>query len=164
MAPRKKTAPSVLEAEPAVLTGALVGYSRVSTRDQNLDRQTDALTAAGCLRIFSDKRSGKTSARPELARALDFMRPGDTLVVASLDRLSRSLADLIAMVAELRRRGVGFRSLHEQLDTTTPGGRLVFHVLAIIQLTGCLNAQRVSPGESPTRCSQTPMTPARRAA
>ena len=132
MAPRKKPAPSVLDAEPAVLTGALIGYSRVSTRDQNLDRQTDALTAAGCLRIFADKRSGKTSARPELAKALDFMRPGDTLVVASLDRLSRSLADLIAMVAELRRRGVGFRSLHEQLDTTTPGGRLVFHVFAAL--------------------------------
>ncbi|MCA1672014.1 MAG: recombinase family protein, partial [Actinobacteria bacterium] len=132
MAPRKKSVPSILEAEPAVLTGALVGYSRVSTRDQNLDRQTDALTAAGCLRIFADKRSGKTSARPELAKALDFMRPGDTLVVASLDRLSRSLQDLIAMVAELRRRGAGFRSLHEQLDTTTPGGRLVFHVFAAL--------------------------------
>ncbi len=124
MPPRKKAFPADLEPEPAVLTGALVGYSRVSTRDQNLDRQTDALTSAGCLRIFADKRSGKTSARPELAKALDFMRPGDTLVVASLDRLSRSLQDLIAIVAELRRRGVGFRSLHEQLDTTTPGGRL----------------------------------------
>ncbi len=106
----EKTVSSDLDAEPIVLTGALVGYSRVSTRDQNLDRQTDALTAAGCLRIFADKASGKTSARPALARALDFMRPGDTLVVASLDRLSRSLADLIAMVTELRRRGVGFRS------------------------------------------------------
>lgn len=125
-------ADSGLEPEPVVLTGALVGYARVSTRDQNLDRQIDALEAAGCVRIFSDKKSGKTSARPELDRALDFMRPGDTLVVASLDRLSRSLQDLIGMVAELRRRGVGFRSLHEQLDTTTPGGRLVFHVFAAL--------------------------------
>jgi len=132
VASRKRTVLPNLEPEPVVLTGALVGYSRVSTRDQNLDRQTDALAAAGCLRIFADKASGKTSARPELAKALDFMRPGDTLVVASLDRLSRSLADLIAMVAELRRRSVGFRSLHEQLDTTTPGGRLVFHVFAAL--------------------------------
>lgn len=121
-----------LEAEAAVLTGALVGYARVSTRDQNLDRQIDALEAEGCVRVFSDKKSGKTAVRPELDRALDFMRPGDTLVVASLDRLSRSLQDLIGIVAELRRRGVGFRSLHEQLDTTTPGGRLVFHVFAAL--------------------------------
>jgi len=83
---------------------AFIGYARVSARDQNLDRQIDALTAAGCLRVFADQKSGKTSARPELDKALDFMRPGDTLVVASLDRLSRSLQDLIAMVAELRRR------------------------------------------------------------
>lgn len=123
---------SRLQAEPAVFTGALVGYARVSTRDQNLDRQVDGLEAEGCVRIFADKKSGKTGARPELDRALDFMRPGDTLVVASLDRLSRSLQDLIGMVAELRHRGVGFRSLHEQLDTTTPGGRLVFHVFAAL--------------------------------
>lgn len=121
-----------LEPEPTVLTGALVGYARVSTRDQNLDRQIDALDAEGCVRVFSDKKSGKTAVRPELDRALDFMRPGDTLVVASLDRLSRSLQDLIGIVAELRRRSVGFRSLHEQLDTTTPGGRLVFHVFAAL--------------------------------
>jgi DNA invertase Pin-like site-specific DNA recombinase len=121
-----------LEAEPAVLSGALVGYARVSTRDQNLDRQVDALEAEGCVRVFADMKSGKSSDRPELDRVLDFMRPGDTLVVASLDRLSRSLQDLIGLVAELRQRGVGFRSLHEQLDTTTPGGRLVFHVFAAL--------------------------------
>jgi DNA invertase Pin-like site-specific DNA recombinase len=121
-----------LEPEPAVLTGALIGYARVSTQDQNLDRQLDALKAAGCLRVFADRKSGKNTARAELAKALDFMRPGDTLVVASLDRLSRSLQDLIAMVAELRQRGVGFRSLHESLDTTTPGGRLIFHVFAAL--------------------------------
>lgn len=132
MPPRTKTVPAGLEPEPAVLTGALIGYARVSTRDQNLDRQTDALTVAGCLRIFADRKSGKTTARSELEKALDFMRPGDTLVVASLDRLSRSLQDLIAMVADLRRRGVGFRSLRENLDTTTPGGRLVFHVFAAL--------------------------------
>ncbi len=130
--PRSKTVPVELQVEPTVLTGALIGYARVSTRDQNLHRQTDALTEASCLRVFADKKSGKDTARPELVAALDFMRPGDTLVVASLDRLSRSLGDLIAMVAELRRRQVGFRSLHEQLDTTTPGGRLVFHVFAAL--------------------------------
>lgn len=124
--------PTGLETEPAVLTGALIGYARVSTRDQNLDRQTDALSEVGCLRIFADRKSGKNTARPELAKALDCMRPGDTLVVASLDRLSRSLQDLIAMVAALREQGVEFRSLHENLDTTTPGGRLVFHVFAAL--------------------------------
>jgi len=98
----RHTVPSILAAEPAVLTGALIGYARVGTRDQNLDRQTDALTEAGCMRIFADKKSGKSANRPELEKALDFMRPGDTLVVASLDRLSRSLQDLISMVAELR--------------------------------------------------------------
>jgi DNA invertase Pin-like site-specific DNA recombinase len=130
--PRSKTVPVELHVEPTGLTGALIGYARVSTRDQNLHRQTDALTEAGCLRVFADKKSGKDTARPELVAALDFMRPGDTLVVTSLDRLSRSLSDLIAMVTELRRRQVGFRSLHEQLDTTTPGGRLVFHVFAAL--------------------------------
>jgi DNA invertase Pin-like site-specific DNA recombinase len=104
----------------------------VSTSGQILDRQTRALTEAGCIRIFADKLSGKTAGRPELAACLDYLRPGDTLVVPSLDRLSRSLQDLITLVAGLRRRGVGFRSLHEALDTTTPGGRLVFHVFAAL--------------------------------
>ncbi|WP_179838623.1 recombinase family protein [Actinomadura citrea] len=115
-----------------MLTGALVGYARVSTKDQRLDRQTLALKAAGCIRIFADKKSGKDAERKELAKALDYLRPGDTLVVPSLDRLARSLQDLITIVADLRRRGVGFRSLKEALDTTTPGGRLVFHVFAAL--------------------------------
>jgi DNA invertase Pin-like site-specific DNA recombinase len=129
--PRSKTVPVERHVEPPVLTGALIGYARVSTRDQHLHRQTDALTEAGCRRVFADKQSGKDMARPELVAALAFMRLGDTLVVTSLDRLSRSLSDLIAMVTERRRRQVGFRSLHEQLDTT-PGGRLVFHVFAAL--------------------------------
>jgi DNA invertase Pin-like site-specific DNA recombinase len=112
--------------------GALIGYGRVSTRDQNLDRQIHALREAGCQRIFTDKKSGKDAEREELRVCLDYLRPGDTLVVASLDRLGRSLQDLISIVAELRRGGVGFRSLHEALDTTTPGGRLVFHVFAAL--------------------------------
>jgi DNA invertase Pin-like site-specific DNA recombinase len=119
-------------AEPTALTGIRIGYARVSTGGQKLDRQIDALTAAGCRRIFADKQSAKDTDRPELRAALEFMQPGDTLVVPALDRLSRSLQDLITTIADLRRRGVGFTSLHEALDTTTPGGRLVFHVFAAL--------------------------------
>ncbi|MGW0587484.1 recombinase family protein [Streptosporangium sp. NPDC002607] len=126
------TTDDLLLAEPTVRTGTLVGYGRVSTAGQLLDRQTTALTAAGCIRVFADKLSGKNTLRPELAACLDYLRPGDTLVVLSLDRLARSLQDLITIVGDLRRREVGFRSLHEALDTTTPGGRLVFHVFAAL--------------------------------
>jgi DNA invertase Pin-like site-specific DNA recombinase len=97
-----------------------------------LDRQIRALTEAGCIRIFADKKSGKNAEREELWKALDFLREGDTLVVPSLDRLGRSIQDLIAIVSGLRKRGIGFTSLHEALDTTTPGGRLVFHVFAAL--------------------------------
>ncbi|MFI6519906.1 recombinase family protein [Spirillospora sp. NPDC050679] len=127
-----RQADDLLGAEPAILTGALVGYARVSTKDQRLDRQTLALEAAGCIRIFADKSSGKDAEREELVKALDYLRPGDTLAVPSLDRLARSLQDLITIVGGLRRRGVGFRFLKEALDTTTPGGRLVFHVFAAL--------------------------------
>lgn len=126
------TAVDDLSPEPAASTGLLIGYGRVSTAGQNLDRQRRALEAAGCARVFCDIGSGRDAVRPELTAARDYLRPGDALVVPSLDRLSRSLADLITLVADLRRRGVGFRSLHEALDTTTPGGRLVFHVFAAL--------------------------------
>lgn len=122
----------LLAAEPAVLTHLRIGYARVSTGGQKLERQLDALTAAGCRRIFAEKQSGRDTDRPELTACLEFTHAGDTLVVPSLDRLSRSLQDLITTVADLRRRGVGFTSLHENLDTTTPGGRLVFHVFAAL--------------------------------
>lgn len=112
--------------------GALVGYARVSTRDQHLDRQLAALDGAGCLRVFADKLSGRNVERPELRACLDYLRAGDVLVVSALDRLGRSLADLLAIVDDLRHRGVGFRSLHESIDTTTPGGRLVFHVVGAL--------------------------------
>jgi DNA invertase Pin-like site-specific DNA recombinase len=122
----------LLAAEPVVLTNIRIGYARVSTGGQKLERQLDALKAAGCRRVFAEKQSGRDTDRPELVACLEFMHPGDTLIVPSLDRLSRSLQDLIATVADLRGRGVGFTSLHENLDTTTPGGRLVFHVFAAL--------------------------------
>ncbi|TMR88608.1 recombinase family protein [Nonomuraea basaltis] len=121
-----------LAAFPARPTEIRIGYARVSTAGQLLERQIDALTAAGCRRIFADKKSGKTAQRPELQACHAFLTAGDTLVVPSLDRYGRSLADLITMVGELRRREIGFTSLHENLDTTTPGGRLVFHVFAAL--------------------------------
>ncbi len=124
--------PDLLVAEPLVRTEIKIGYARVSTGGQKLERQLDALTAAGCRKIFADKKSGKNALRPELKACHAFLDPGDTLVVPSLDRYGRSLQDLINMVAELRERGVGFTSLHENLDTTTPGGRLVFHVFAAL--------------------------------
>jgi DNA invertase Pin-like site-specific DNA recombinase len=122
----------LLAPSPAHPTEIRIGYARVSTGGQKLERQLDALTAAGCRRIFAEKQSGRDTDRPELTACLAFLAPGDTLVVPSLDRLSRSLADLITTVGELRRRDVGFTSLHENLDTTTPGGRLVFHVFAAL--------------------------------
>jgi len=111
---------------------ALLGYARVSTGEQELALQHDALTAAGCLRIFSDTASGSLDERVELARLLDHLREGDTLVVWRLDRLGRSLRHLIDTVTALADRGVGFRSLQESIDTTTPGGRLIFHVFAAL--------------------------------
>jgi DNA invertase Pin-like site-specific DNA recombinase len=129
---RLTDATDLLVAEPAVRTEIKIGYARVSTGGQNLDRQLDALTAAGCRRIFADKKSGQNAQRPELKACHAFLQPGDTLVVPSLDRYGRSLKDLITMVGEPRQAGIGFTSLHEALDTTTPGGRLVFHVFAAL--------------------------------
>ncbi|SDU76820.1 Site-specific DNA recombinase [Jiangella alkaliphila] len=122
----------ILAPAPARLSDILIGYARISTGAQSLDRQIDALTSAGCRRIFADEKSGKNALRPELKACHAFIDPGDTLVVPSLDRYGRSLVDLITMVGELRGRDVGFRSLYENLDTTTPGGRLVFHVFAAL--------------------------------
>jgi DNA invertase Pin-like site-specific DNA recombinase len=122
----------LLAPAPAHPTEIRIGYARVSTGGQKLERQLDALRTAGCRRIFAEKQSGRDTDRPELTACLAFLAPGDTLVVPSLDRLSRSLADLITTVGELRRRDIGFTSLHENLDTTTPGGRLVFHVFAAL--------------------------------
>ena len=108
----------------------LIGYARVSTHDQTLVLQQDALSNAGCDRVFTDTASGAKADRPGLEEALAFARRGDTLVVWKLDRLGRSLPHLIETTARLQEQGIGFRSLTEQLDTTTSGGKLVFHVFA----------------------------------
>ena len=106
----------------------LIGYARVSTRDQNPDLQLDALGEAGCGKIFTEQRSGARRDRPELAKALAYVRAGDVLVTWMLDRLARSLRQLIETVGRLEEAEIGFRSLTEAIDTTTPGGRLVFHI------------------------------------
>jgi len=108
----------------------LIGYARVSTQDQTLDLQTDALEQAGCEKVFKDVMSGATSERPGLQAALNHLRAGDTLVVWRLDRLGRTLKQLIATVTDLSDQGVGFKSLQESMDTTTSGGKLIFHVFA----------------------------------
>jgi DNA invertase Pin-like site-specific DNA recombinase len=110
----------------------LVGYARVSTIDQNLDLQIDALQAAGCERIFSDHTSGARADRPGLRDALGFARDGDLIAVWKLDRLSRSLTHLVETVQELERGGIGFRSLTEGLDTSNSGGKAVFPLFAAI--------------------------------
>jgi len=104
----------------------LLGYSRVSTLEQNPDLQVDELTAAGCWKVWTDHASGTLDGRPQLDEVLEQLRPGDTLVVWRLDRLGRSLRHLIEVVTALDARGVGFPSLRENIDTTTAGGRLVF--------------------------------------
>lgn len=110
----------------------LIGYARVSTDDQTLDLQRDALTKAGCERFYDDKLSGAKADRPGLAEALAYARAGDTLVVWRLDRLGRSLGHLIEVMGDLEKRGIGLKSLTEQLDTTTPNGKLVFHLFGAL--------------------------------
>lgn len=110
----------------------LVGYARVSTGEQNLDLQRDALTQAGCEKVFSDEMSGAKAERPGLTAAFAFMRQGDTLVVWRLDRLGRSLKDLVHRVEELGKRGIGFRSLQESIDTTSSVGKFQFHVFSAL--------------------------------
>ena len=114
---------------------AELGYARVSTPDQDLALQLDALEAAGCVRVFSETASGARSQRPQLERLFDQLREGDTLVVwrlDRLDRLGRSLRHLVTLVEELDTRGVGFRALDQQIDTTTASGRLQIHLFAAL--------------------------------
>lgn len=107
-----------------------IGYARVSTQDQKLELQTDALTHHGCGQIYKEKKSGKTRERPELEKMVAQLRPGDTVVVWKLDRLGRSLRDLIDLVAEFKERGVEFVSLQDGINTATPTGRFTFNVFA----------------------------------
>jgi DNA invertase Pin-like site-specific DNA recombinase len=110
----------------------LIGYARVSTHDQTLALQQDALKQVGCDRVFTDTASGAKADRPGLEEALEYVRAGDTLVVWKLDRLGRSLPHLIETITRLQERGIGFKSLTEQIDTTTSGGKLIFHVFAAL--------------------------------
>jgi DNA invertase Pin-like site-specific DNA recombinase len=126
----KSSAPPPVAA--TIYRGALVGYARVSTQDQSTNLQLDALAKAGCTRVFSESAAGAQRDRPELARALGYMRPGDTLVVWKLDRLARALKQLIETVEALEGKGIGFRSLTESIDTTTAGGKLTFHIFAAL--------------------------------
>jgi DNA invertase Pin-like site-specific DNA recombinase len=107
----------------------LIGYARVSTEEQNLDLQIDALTAAGCKKIFVEKASGGKKNRPELTKALAFIRQGETFCVYKLDRAGRSLMHLLQMVENLRSRSIGFKSLNESIDTTTAAGNMLFQIM-----------------------------------
>ena len=146
-----------------------IGYARVSTIEQNLDLQEDALKAAGCEKVYTDKTGGTRAERPGLERTLADLRPGDKLVVWKLDRLGRSLKHLIETVTGLSDRGVGFQSLQEAIDTTTSGGKLVFHVFGALAeferdiirertLAGLAAARRraAGPATLTTRRSGTP--------
>lgn len=109
-----------------------IGYARVSTFDQNLDLQKDALTKADCTKIFEDKISGVKAARPGLEQAINYLREGDTLVVWKLDRLGRTLKGLIQFVTTLHEKGINFISLQENIDTTTSTGKLIFHIFGAL--------------------------------
>jgi DNA invertase Pin-like site-specific DNA recombinase len=129
-----------------------IGYARISTGEQTLDLQLDALTKAGCGKIYQETASGAKADRPVLEDVLSYLRAGDTLVVWRLDRLGRSLQHLIAVVAGLAERGIGFKSLTEQIDTTTPGGKLIFHVFgALAEFERDLIRERTQAGLAAAR-------------
>jgi len=126
-----------------------IGYARVSTDDQNPDLQLDALRAAGCERIFTDKASGATFKRPELAKCLKLLGEGDSLVVWKLDRLGRSLDGLITLLDGLKPRGIGFQSLTEAIETTSPMGRAMWQIVGILaELERSLIAERTKAGKA----------------
>jgi DNA invertase Pin-like site-specific DNA recombinase len=130
----------------------LIGYARVSTTDQHPEAQKDALDAAGCIRVFTDRASGKLARRSELDAALDFLRPGDTLVITKLDRLGRSVRNLIDLADRLQSGGVGLRVLDQGIDTTTPAGKMFFHVLAALaEFEAALISERTKDGLAAAR-------------
>ncbi|HEY5866448.1 MAG TPA: recombinase family protein [Candidatus Tectomicrobia bacterium] len=129
-----------------------VGYARVSTQEQDLALQLDALQAAGCARIYTEKASGAQRDRPQLHAALDYMRPDDTLAVWKLDRLARSLWQLLDTVEALHSRQMGLRSLTEAIDTSTPGGTLVFHLFgALAEFERAMIRERTRAGLTAAR-------------
>lgn len=125
----------------------LIGYARVSTQDQNLELQVDALTKAGCKKIFDDKISGSRAERPGLTKALEMLREDDTLVVWKLDRLGRSVKNLVNLVGELHKQGIQFKSLTDAIDTGTTSGRFFFHVMAsLAEMERELTVERTKAG------------------
>src|SRR5574337_1129278 len=125
----------------------LIGYARVSTQDQNLELQREASAKAGCQKVFEDKVSGTRAERPGLAKALEMLRDGDTLVVWKLDRLGRSVKQLVDLVGELHKQGVQFKSLTDAIDTGTPSGRFFFHVMAsLAEMERELTVERTRAG------------------
>ncbi|MEO1420042.1 MAG: recombinase family protein [Pseudomonadota bacterium] len=130
----------------------LIGYARVSTVDQNPQAQLDALREAGCHELFEEKASGSKAERPQLAAALRHARKGDTLVVWKLDRLARSMRQLLDITHQLEEREIGLRSITEAIDTTTPGGMLVFHIFgAMAEFERSLIVERTHAGLSAAR-------------
>jgi DNA invertase Pin-like site-specific DNA recombinase len=130
----------------------LIGYARVSTQDQNLDLQHDALARAGCERVFDDKASGARDDRPGLRDALSHCRQGDVLVVYKLDRLGRTMRGLVELVADLAQRKIEFRSLSDSIDTTNTMGRFTFHLLgAIAEMERDLIRERTNAGLAAAR-------------
>ena len=130
----------------------IIGYARVSTQDQNPQLQLDALNGAACEQVFHETATGTFRDRPELTACLRTLRKGDSLVVWKLDRLARSLKDLVEIVHDLNQRGVGFRSLTESIDTTSPGGRLVFHIFgALAEFEHSLIKERTIAGLAAAR-------------
>ena len=130
----------------------IIGYARVSTQDQNPQLQLDALAGAGCEQVFHETAKGTFRERPELVACLRTLRKGDAIVVWKLDRLARSLKDLVEIIHDLNRRGVGFRSLTESIDTTTSGGRLVFHIFgALAEFEHSLIRERTIAGLNAAR-------------
>lgn len=131
---------------------AVIGYARVSTNDQNVDMQREALTAAGATNIYEDKASGSSADRPELEYCLRSLRGGDQLVVWRLDRLGRNLRDLIRIIGDLKERGVSFKSINESIDTSTPAGELVFHLFgALAEFERKLISDRTKAGLTAAR-------------
>jgi DNA invertase Pin-like site-specific DNA recombinase len=130
----------------------LIGYARVSTHDQTLNLQQDALTKAGCTKIFTDTASGAKTERIGLEEALNYVRKGDTLVVWRLDRLGRSLPHLISTMTDLEGRGIGFKSMTGNIDTTTSGGKLIFHIFgALAEFERNLIKERTQAGLTAAR-------------